>query len=137
MGNWSGPPSAFARRVRKAAQRGLITLKFRHRVNALSVTGGVVEGVQGDVLKPSDVVRGRPSSRTVVGDCSLSAQAVIVTSGGIGANLDLIRRDWPPSASPTDRAGAAATAAWSAGSGVRKRDVLHSSRAYVLMPSCS
>ena len=94
-GTGPGLVAPFARRVRKAAKRGRITLMFRHRVNALSVSGGVVDGVQGDVLEPSDVARGKPSSRTVVGDFSFNAQAVMVTSGGIGANLDLIRRNWP------------------------------------------
>src|SRR5262249_23671989 len=80
---------------RKAAKRGLITLKFRHRVNALTVTAGVVDGVTGDILEPSDVERGKPSSRAVVGAFAFKAQAVIVTSGGIGANHELVRRSWP------------------------------------------
>ncbi len=85
----------FVRRVRHAAKRGLITLKFRHRVNALSVTSGVVDGVQGDVLESSEVERGRPSSRTVIGSFVFTAQAVIVTSGGIGGNHELVRQNWP------------------------------------------
>src|SRR5262245_3378712 len=94
-GTGPGVVAPFARRVRKAAKRGLITLKFRHCVNALSVTGGVVDGVQGDVLEPSTVARGMPSSRVIVGAFAFRAQAVIVTSGGIGANHDLIRQNWP------------------------------------------
>jgi predicted oxidoreductase len=81
--------------VRSAEQRGLVTLKFRHRVNALTVTGGVVDGVAGDILESSDVERGWPSSRAVVGTFTLRAQAVIVTSGGIGGNHDLVRQSWP------------------------------------------
>jgi uncharacterized protein len=47
------------------------------------------------VLEPDDVERGRSTSRTAVGDFELSAQVVLVTSGGIGGNLDLVRRSWP------------------------------------------
>ncbi|HEV7126158.1 MAG TPA: FAD-binding dehydrogenase [Ktedonobacterales bacterium] len=94
-GTGPGVVAPFARRVRRAVKRGLITLKFRHRVNALTLTGGVVDGVQGDVLEPSAVARGVPSSRVVVGTFAFTAQAVIVTSGGIGANHDLVRQNWP------------------------------------------
>ena len=37
----------------------------------------------------------RASSRKVVGDFTLRAQAVIVASGGIGGNHDLVRQNWP------------------------------------------
>jgi predicted oxidoreductase len=56
---------------------------------------GAVTGVSGRVLEPSGVERGRPSSRVEVADFELSAQAVIVTSGGIGGNHDLVRQAWP------------------------------------------
>jgi predicted oxidoreductase len=85
----------FVRRVREAQQRGLVELRFRHRVDALTASGGAVDGVAGEILEHSDVDRGRPSSRVAVGTFELSAQAVIVTSGGIGANFDLVRRNWP------------------------------------------
>jgi hypothetical protein len=94
-GTGPGVLAPFVRRVRAAAQRGLITLKFRHRVNQLTTTGGQVDGVRGDVLEPSAVERGAPSSRVVMGEFALRAQAVIVTSGGIGANHDLVRQSWP------------------------------------------
>lgn len=96
---WGTGPSLveiFARRVREAAQKGLITFKFRHRVNELLLTGGAVTGVQGDILEPSNVPRGAPSSRTVIDSFTLTARAVIVTSGGIGANHDLVRQNWSP-----------------------------------------
>src|SRR5258708_9205010 len=75
--------------------RGLVTLKVSHRVDALSSTGGAVDGVAGEILEPSPVKRGQASSRVAVGEFALQAQAVIVTSGGIGANHDLVRSSWP------------------------------------------
>jgi predicted oxidoreductase len=95
-GTGPGVLEPFVRRVRAAEQRGLIELRFRHRVDELIVTGGIVTGVRGAILEPSAVGRGRPSSRTIVGDFALTAGATIVTSGGIGANHDLVRQNWPP-----------------------------------------
>lgn len=94
-GTGPGVLAPFVRRVRRAAKRGLITLKFRHRVNTLTLTGGVVDGAQGEILESTSVERGEPSSRKVVGEFTLKAQAVIVTSGGIGGNPDLVRQNWP------------------------------------------
>jgi hypothetical protein len=94
-GTGPGVLEPFVRRVRNAHQRGLITLKFRHRVNELVTGGGGVSGVRGDVLDASSIERGQASSRDVVGAFEFGAQAVIVTSGGIGANHDLVRKSWP------------------------------------------
>lgn len=96
-GTGPGVLEPFIRRARAAVKRGLITLMFRSRVNELTMTAGVVDGVRGDILEASDIQRGQASSRVVVGDFALRAQAVIVTSGGIGANHDLVRRNWPSS----------------------------------------
>lgn len=94
-GTGPGVLEPFVRRAREAEAAGLLRFAFRHRVTELLLKNGAVDGVAGDVLEPSDVERGRPSSRRVVGDFSLCAPAVIVTSGGIGANLDLVRANWP------------------------------------------
>ncbi len=94
-GTGLGVVAPFERRVREAAARGLVSIKFRHRVDALTLSGGTVDGVQGAVLEPSSVDRGRPSSRLPVGEFELRAQAVIVTSGGLGGNHELVRKNWP------------------------------------------
>jgi predicted oxidoreductase len=94
-GTGPGVLEPFVRRVREAQSRGLVTFRFRHRVTGLSRIGGVIDSVQGEVLEPSNAARGTASSRNVVGSFALRAQAVIVTSGGIGANHELVRRYWP------------------------------------------
>ncbi|RWO74913.1 MAG: FAD-binding dehydrogenase [Mesorhizobium sp.] len=94
-GTGPGVLEPFAQRVREAQKRGLISFKFRHRVNELTRTGAVVTGVRGDILQPSAVERGHKSSREISGDFELHAQAVIVASGGIGANHQLVRENWP------------------------------------------
>jgi uncharacterized protein len=102
-GTGPGLIAPFVQRLREGAKQGLVTFKFRHRVNALTKTGGIVDGVRGDILEPSNVERGQKSSRAVVGDFALKAQAVIVTSGGIGGDHDLVRRNWPQRLGPAPK----------------------------------
>ena len=94
-GTGPGVIAPFVRRVREAQQRGLVELRFRHRVDELTVSAGAVTGVAGHQLEPSSIARGQASSRTETGAFELQAQAVIVTSGGIGANHELVRKNWP------------------------------------------
>ena len=92
----------FAEPVLAAEERGQVTFAFRHRVDELVVEGGTVVGVRGAVLEASSEERGVKSSREVTGDFELRAPAVLVSSGGIGHNHELIREIWP-----TERLGAA------------------------------
>src|SRR5947199_7290694 len=94
-GTGPGVLEPFVRRVRDAESRGLVTLRFRHCVTGLTKSGGVIDGVEGEVLEPSSAERGTANSRRVAGSFALRAQAVIVTSGGIGGNHELVRRYWP------------------------------------------
>ncbi|WP_310961861.1 FAD-binding dehydrogenase [Nocardioides terrisoli] len=92
----------FAEPVLAGEERGLVQFGFRHRVDELVVEDGVVVGVRGAVLAPSAEARGVKSSREVVDEFELRAPAVVVSSGGIGHNHDLIREIWP-----TERLGPA------------------------------
>ena len=94
-GTGPGLVEPFERRVRAAVEKGLVQLRFRHRVDELRVTNGTVDGVRGAVLAPSDAARGTASSRTETGSFELHAPAVLVTAGGIGADHDLVRASWP------------------------------------------
>ena len=94
-GTGTGVSEPFVARARDAAERGLLTFHHRHRVDELLVEGGRVTGVSGAVLEPDDAPRGAPSNRTATGDFILRAQAVILATGGIGGNHDLVRRCWP------------------------------------------
>jgi predicted oxidoreductase len=94
-GTGPGVIAPFVRRVQAGVARGLVQLKFRHRVTGLSRSAGDVDTVTGEVLEPSDVQRGKASSRVVAGAFEFRAQAVIVTSGGIGGNHELVRANWP------------------------------------------
>lgn len=85
----------FAEPVLEAEKRGLVEFRFRHRVDELVVEDGAAVGVRGATLAPTDLDRGKASNRDVVGDFEIRAGAVIVMSGGIGHNHDLIRKNWP------------------------------------------
>jgi hypothetical protein len=85
----------FAEPVLAAERRGSVRFAFRHQVDELIVEDGAVAGVRGTVLEPSELDRGKASSRVGVGGFELRAKAVLVTSGGIGHNHDLIRANWP------------------------------------------
>ncbi|QBX56267.1 FAD-binding dehydrogenase [Nocardioides seonyuensis] len=92
----------FAEPVQAAEERGLVRFAFRHQVDDLVVEDGAVVGVRGTVLAEDDSPRGVRSSREAVGDFEHRAAAVVVASGGIGHNHELMRRSWP-----TERVGAA------------------------------
>ncbi|MBC7842106.1 MAG: FAD-binding dehydrogenase [Gemmatimonadaceae bacterium] len=100
-GTGPGVLEPFLRRVQAQVQNGRITCRYRHRVQGLLITSGAVHGIRGEVLAPTTVARGESSSRDVVGEFTLECSAVIVTSGGIGGNHELVRRYWP-----VDRLGA-------------------------------
>lgn len=94
-GTGPGVVEPFERRARAAQARGSLSFMFRHRVDRLEISAGTVTGVSGAVLEPSTAARGASSSRVVVGNFTLNAQAVIIASGGIGGNHELVRQHWP------------------------------------------
>jgi predicted oxidoreductase len=95
-GTGPGLVDIFARRVRDGAAADRVRFAHRHQVDELVVTGGTVTGVRGTVLEPSSAPRGAASSRNALGQFEFNGEAVIVTSGGIGGNPDLVRQNWPP-----------------------------------------
>ncbi|MDT0203022.1 FAD-binding dehydrogenase [Nocardioides sp. AE5] len=96
--SWGTGPAVveiFANPVLAGEKSGLVQFAFRHQVDELVLDGGRVVGVRGSLLEPSNAERGVKSSREVVGDFEHRAAAVVVTSGGIGHNFDLMRANWP------------------------------------------
>jgi predicted oxidoreductase len=94
-GTGTGVVAPFIRAAHEAAQAGLFTFHHRHQVDELVFGNGAVTGVRGTILAPDDAARGVPSNRDSVGKFEFTAQAVIVTTGGIGANHEMVRRFWP------------------------------------------
>ncbi|MGO4499558.1 FAD-binding dehydrogenase [Paenibacillus sp. 2RAB27] len=94
-GTGPGIVEPFEKRVRAHMASGLVVYRPRHRVNELIQSGGAITGVRGSVLVASTAARGEVSSREAIGEFEFHAQAVIVSSGGIGANHELVRQYWP------------------------------------------
>lgn len=95
---WGTGPGVLAPFVKKAqdmAASGRLTFRFRHRVDRLDVKDGRITGISGAVLAADSVLRGQTSNRNTESEFSFSASAVIVSSGGIGGNQELVRRNWP------------------------------------------
>lgn len=99
-GTGPGLLEPFVRRVRDAVRFGRAEIRFRHRVTELMSEQGRISGVSGEVLAASNSPRGQASNREVTADFQIGAEAVVIASGGIGANIDMVRRWWP------DRLGA-------------------------------
>lgn len=94
-GTGEGIIEPFVLRAQEAVKNGLLTFKFRHQVSKLITKDGIVTGVTGEVLEVTSVKRGEQSSREVVGEFEYHAQSVIVSSGGIGGDFDMVKKHWP------------------------------------------
>jgi predicted oxidoreductase len=94
-GTGPGVLAPFIRRVRAHEANGKISFRFRHRVDELLVSNGAVTGARGSILKADPVERGQKSGREITGAFEITAGATLVSSGGIGGNHDLVRRNWP------------------------------------------
>lgn len=94
-GTGPGVMEHFERRVREHVAAGLIDMRFRHRVDNIAMENGAAKGVSGIILANDGSLRGQKTNRDALGDFDLSAPSVLVTSGGIGGNFDLVRKAWP------------------------------------------
>ncbi|MCA0855610.1 FAD-binding dehydrogenase [Phaeobacter italicus] len=101
-GTGPGVVAPFAERVRAHAEAGLIQLRFRHQVSHIITQGGRIQGVSGEILAPDEAPQGARTNRHEIGEFEIYAPSVLVASGGIGGNLEAVRRNWP-----TERLGPA------------------------------
>ena len=97
---WGTGPAIVEIFARRLVEHPNVRFAHRHQVDELIVEGPAVTGVRGTVLEPSSEARGVESSRNPIGEFEFRAQAVIVTSGGIGGNHDMVRANWPPRMGP-------------------------------------
>lgn len=99
-GTGPGIVEPFAKKVLQAASIGKIDYKPRHQVTELLTANGAVTGIRGNVLEESEIERGEKSSRVVIDQFEYTADAVVVASGGIGANIELVKKNWPARLGP-------------------------------------
>lgn len=97
---WGAGPEivrVFAEPVQAKEKEGIVEFKFRHMVDELIVdeaTGRAV-GIRGRVLEPDDSARGVKTNREVSGGFEIYGSAVLVSSGGIGGNVEAVKASWP------------------------------------------
>ncbi|WP_172278758.1 FAD-binding dehydrogenase [Chryseobacterium sp. LAM-KRS1] len=94
-GTGTGVVKPFVEKAYEAQAKGLLNMKFRHRVTNLITENGKVTGIEGDILENDNKERGEATNRIVVSQFKYSAPHVIIASGGIGANHELVRKNWP------------------------------------------
>jgi len=94
-GTGTGLVAPFEQRLREHVAAGRVFYRPRHRVDQIVRTGGVVTGVRGSLLAADASPRGVASNRDVTGEFEYGGQVVVVTSGGIGGNHELVRANWP------------------------------------------
>ncbi|MEO0371527.1 MAG: FAD-binding dehydrogenase [Pseudomonadota bacterium] len=94
-GTGPGVLAPFVARCEAHETAGRLSYAYRHQVDRIDMTGGAATGVSGTVLAEDDAPRGAKTNRDKVGEFELSADAVVVTSGGIGGDLDRVRKAWP------------------------------------------
>lgn len=94
-GTGTGVVKPFVEKAYLAKEKGLLTFKFRHRVTGLLSDGKRIYGVEGDILAADNKPRGQKTNRDIIGRFRFEAQHIVIASGGIGANLDLVKANWP------------------------------------------
>ena len=99
-GTGTGIIQPFVEKAYEAVADGRMQLKFRHQVTKLITENGAVTGVRGNILADDDASRGKATNREVIDNFIMYAPNTIISSGGIGANHDLVKKNWP-----TDRLG--------------------------------
>ncbi|MBO6776299.1 MAG: FAD-binding dehydrogenase [Marinibacterium sp.] len=94
-GTGPGTMAPFEARVREHAKSGLVDLRFRHQVDEILTENGVAKGVAGSLLAPDAAERGQKTNRNATGSFEVHAPSILISSGGIGGNFDLVRKAWP------------------------------------------
>jgi predicted oxidoreductase len=94
-GTGPGVLEPFIKTVLEGVDAGLVELRFRHRVDELIRRDGAIVGVSGSILAPDESLRGQATNRDEIGEFSIEAASVVVASGGIGGNHELVRKAWP------------------------------------------
>ncbi|TNJ48178.1 FAD-binding dehydrogenase [Phaeobacter sp. B1627] len=94
-GTGPGVLAPFVARVRSHMAEGRIDARFRHQVSHIIQQGGQATGVSGEVLAHDAAPIGARTNRHEVGEFEVYAASVLIASGGIGGNLEMVRANWP------------------------------------------
>ncbi|WP_018024134.1 FAD-binding dehydrogenase [Corynebacterium ulceribovis] len=86
----------FEEQLREQEKLGRVQWAWRHRVDEIVQEDGKVVGVRGKVLEDCAYMgRGAKSNERELSDFEIRSPNVVIATGGIGGNLDLVRENWP------------------------------------------
>ncbi|MFP3831417.1 FAD-binding dehydrogenase [Chryseobacterium sp. SIMBA_028] len=94
-GTGTGVIKPFVEKAYEAQKKGLLQMKFRHRVTELITENGKIKGLKGDILEGDNKERGVETNRNIISQFEYTTSHIIIASGGIGANHELVRKNWP------------------------------------------
>lgn len=94
-GTGTGVVKPFAEKAYEAKKNGLLEFAFRHKVTEIIMDGNRVAGIRGNILEDDEAARGEKTNRNIIGDFEFRAPNIVIASGGIGANWDMVRENWP------------------------------------------
>lgn len=94
-GTGPGLINPFVHYVLKKEKEGKFRFLTRHQVTNIDIHNNQIKGISGNILEPSDVNRGEPSSRKIIDTFTYDVDNLVISTGGIGANQDMIKKNWP------------------------------------------
>ncbi|MBG9211568.1 MULTISPECIES: FAD-binding dehydrogenase [Mammaliicoccus] len=94
-GTGPGLINPFVDYVLKKEKEGKFRFLTRHQVTNIDIHNNQIKGISGNILEPSDVNRGEPSSRKIIDTFTYDVDNLVISTGGIGANQDMIKKNWP------------------------------------------
>jgi hypothetical protein len=94
-GTGVGVVEPFVAEVNQLIANRKIKVIFRYRATDLVMIGGNVAGITGEILAEDVSLRGQSTNRVVKTEFEILAENSILSSGGIGGNLELVKKFWP------------------------------------------
>ncbi|HDK8968421.1 TPA: FAD-binding dehydrogenase [Staphylococcus aureus] len=99
-GTGPGLINPFIDYVLKKEKEGQFRFLSRHQVTHIDIQNNQIKGISGNILEPSDVNRGEASSREIIDTFAYDVDDLVISTGGIGANHDMIKKNWPKRLGP-------------------------------------
>lgn len=91
-GTGPGLINPFIDYVLKKEKEGQFRFLSRHQVTHIDIQNNQIKGISGNILEPSDVNRGEASSREIIDTFAYDVDDLVISTGGIGANHDMIKK---------------------------------------------
>ena len=94
-GTGPGLINPFINYVLKKEKEGKFRFLTRHQITNIDIHNNKIKEISGNILEPSNVDRGEPSSRNIIDTFSYDVECLVISTGGIGGNETMIKKNWP------------------------------------------